>query len=164
MPDFPILEFKDENRFLSNFFPVNIVLDEITYPTLEHAYQASKTDDVTKRQWMSEVPTPGQAKRLGKFLTLRPNWESIRVAVMADLIVRKFNPNDHTSLCFELMYTQPRILIEGNSWGDKFWGVSPVPPTAVPCPSAWGQNILGKLLMRRREELNLTWYGSVRSK
>src|SRR6185369_8674281 len=44
-----ILEFQGDNRFLSNFFPAEVIYEGITYPTAEHAYQAAKTLDPEQR-------------------------------------------------------------------------------------------------------------------
>ena len=38
-------EFKDEFRWLSNFIPCDIILDNITYSSVEHAYQSAKSDN-----------------------------------------------------------------------------------------------------------------------
>lgn len=108
--------------------------------TVEHHYQAAKTDDP---QWASRIlnaPTPGAAKKLGRKAPLRPTWEQEKVAVMLALLRVKFLwPN----LAQQLLDTRDATLIEGNWWGDTFWGVC----------KGQGENHLGKLLMQVREEL-----------
>ncbi len=137
-----ITSFSGENRFLSNFYPCSVKLDGIMYSSSEHAYQAAKTLDKNVRIIFHKhpLPTAGQAKRLGRKLKLRPDWESVKFSVMEDLLRQKFS-NDY--LGKRLLETGDAELIEGNSHGDVFWGVT----------DKGGQNHLGKLLMKIREEL-----------
>lgn len=155
-----IASFQGEYRFLSNFYPCSVVLDGVDYPSVEHAFQAAKAriDDVlvhfdphlgplTKpvRMVIRSASTPGQAKRLGRKIKLRPGWEDMRLEVMEGLVRQKFT-NDWC-LAERLLKTGDAELIEGNWWGDTFWGV---------CQGK-GENNLGKILMRVREEVrNLT--------
>jgi ribA/ribD-fused uncharacterized protein len=135
-----IENFEGEYAFLSNFSPSPIVLDRITYPTVEHAFQAAKADNRLERERMASLPTPGAAKRAGRKVTLRPDWERVKVAVMEDLVRRKFADRD---LAARLLATGDEQLVEGNTWNDRFWGV---------CRGE-GRNELGKILMRVRAEL-----------
>jgi ribA/ribD-fused uncharacterized protein len=84
--------------------------------------------------------TPGKAKRLGRKVTLRANWELIKIDVMLDLVRQKFQDPD---LAWMLINTGDAELIEGNHWGDKFWGVC----------NGEGENHLGKILMQVRDEI-----------
>lgn len=139
--------FSGEYRFLSNFYPARVALDGVDYPTVEHAYQAAKTMDKSKRSIICHAETPGKAKRLGRspLLQFRDDWEFVKVDVMRDLVKQKFSHTDphHHDLCGELIDTNDALLIEGNKWGDTFWGV---------CNKV-GQNWMGRLLMERRAEL-----------
>lgn len=134
-----ILEFRGEYRWLSNFWPSEVVLDGVPYPTVEHAYQAAKFPK-TKRGPFT-VGTPSDAKRLGRTLKPKSNWEKIKVDVMRSLIQQKFARG--TKLSEMLKATKERKLVEGNYWGDLFWGV---------CRGK-GENMLGKLLMDQRKFL-----------
>lgn len=134
----PITAFEGEYRFLSNFFPCHIVMDGASYGSVEAAYQAAKTDDVEKRIPL-QTASASTAKRLGRTLPLRPDWNTCRLAVMELLLRQKFAIG--TDLRNRLDATAPRELIEGNWWGDTFWGV---------CRGK-GENHLGKLLMKIRD-------------
>jgi ribA/ribD-fused uncharacterized protein len=136
-PDGPIESFTGAYRFLSNFWPVPIG----PYRTVEHAYQASKTLDSREVLMITNAPTAGKAKALGSRVRLRENWDDIKLAVMYALLIEKFD--DGSALADLLVETAPRVLIEGNTWGDQFWGV---------CYGR-GENWLGRLLMLRRSEL-----------
>ena len=86
-----INSFRDEFFFLSNFYPVIIWNDGIRYPTAEHAYQAAKTVVRTERIAIAACATPGEDKRMGRKVTLRPDWENVKLAVMKRIVARKFS-------------------------------------------------------------------------
>lgn len=139
----PITSFSDQYRFLSNFYRLQggVVYGDRTYPTVEHAYQASKTVHISERRLIQQTLSPGEAKRLGRKVRMRPEFEDMKVTIMLKLVRQKFkNP----FLANILVATGDRILIEGNDWGDQFWGESPV---------GVGENKLGKILMKVRNEL-----------
>lgn len=138
-----ITQFEGPYRFLSNFHPcpVGIGYDGDVYPTVEHAFQASKTLDRAERAHVRSSAYPGQAKLRGRKVTLRPAWENIKLSIMYDLVLCKF-VND-VKLQQLLLATGDRELIEGNTWGDKFWGT---------CDGV-GENHLGKILMQVRAEI-----------
>lgn len=129
-------------RFLSNFYAAPVVYENIKYPTSEHAYQAAKTLDIIQRRNVANQPTPAKAKRYGKAVSMRFDWDDVKVEIMEDILYEKFLQNPH--LMEMLLATEDAELIEGNTWGDTFWGV---------CDGV-GENWLGKLLMRVRESLN----------
>jgi ribA/ribD-fused uncharacterized protein len=136
-----ILRFAGKYEFLSNFFPCRLSMDGITYPSAEHAFQAHKSTDNDVRRECSLLPTPGAAKRFGqRTIVLRPKWEGIKVDVMRRILRVKFK---NAVLRRELIDTYPAKLVEGNTWGDRFWGVC----------NGVGQNMMGKLLMEIRDEL-----------
>jgi ribA/ribD-fused uncharacterized protein len=138
-----ITSFSGENRFLSNFWPSIVMMDGQPFPSVEHAYQAAKTTDKTQRRVIQYAPTAGKAKRLGKKVTMRPDWEAVRLQIMEELLREKFKEG---ILLKKLQATKPHKLIEGNTWGDQFWGESPL---------GTGQNHLGLLLMQIRDDVKL---------
>jgi len=135
-PTTAITRFDGEYAWLSNFWASEVVLDGKTYPTVENAYQAAKSP-TTERE-IYETCTAGQAKRKGSRVRLSPNWERIKIDVMRQLLGQKFAPGK--TLTRRLIETYPDKLIEGNHWGDIFWGVC----------NGRGENQLGKLLMEIR--------------
>lgn len=132
----------DEARFLSNFWPCRVVYEGITYTSSEHAYQAAKTRDLAEKQYIAGLSTPGQAKRAGKAVTMREDWYEVRVQIMEDICRIKFMTNEDLKRL--LISTGDLYLEETNTWGDIFWGV---------CKGK-GQNMLGRILMRIRDECN----------
>lgn len=134
-----INSFHGEFAFLSNFFPAQVSLDDgLTYPTVENAYQAAKTGDPKAREFFTTC-TPGRAKRNAPH---RPDdWFDRSLPLMATLLSQKFNGD--LTLRKKLLDTHPAELIEGNTWGDRFWGKV----------DGEGENHLGILLMKLRGEL-----------
>jgi ribA/ribD-fused uncharacterized protein len=142
----PITRFSGEHSFLSNFFPSPIPYEDYTYPTVEHAYQASKSDTEGGRQRIQAAKQPGHAKRLGRKVPLRPDWEDVKVDIMESLLRLKFADPE---LQYLLKKTGDADLIEGNTWGDAYWGM------VKDELGAWqGDNRLGYLLMKLREEFS----------
>ena len=133
------MEFREEYSFLSNFYPSRIRIMGLIFPCIENAFQACKCinyEDVVK---FTNI-TPSQAKALGRRIKLRQNWEDLKVEYMYRLLKIKFSDYD---LKHKLISTGDIELVEDNNWGDKFWGRC----------GGIGENNLGKLLMKVREEL-----------
>lgn len=135
-----ITRFDGAHRFLSNFQPCRVVLDNVEYPSVEHAYQAAKTLDLTARAFIASQTSPGRAKRAGRQVPMRDDWERVKLAVMLDLLRQKFA---HADLRAQLIATSDDVLVEGNTWGDTFWGMC----------NGVGLNHLGRLLMQVRAEV-----------
>lgn len=136
----PITSFSGEHRFLSNFWPSPIVHRTLRFSTVEVAYQWEKCSTEEGKSAILRCRSPGDAKRLSKKLPKRKDWDDVKVLVMLSLLELKFLLPD---LREKLLGTGTQLLIEGNTWGDTFWGVC----------NGVGQNHLGKLLMNLREEL-----------
>lgn len=134
-----ILEFSGENRWLSNFTPCKVELDSVTYPSVEHAYQAAKSPIHARSEYLT--CTAGNAKKLGSVKELPENWDTQKLEVMKHLLKQKFTLE--TELGQKLLATYPVQIIEGNAWKDRFWGVY----------QGCGLNLLGKMIMEIREEL-----------
>ena len=139
--------FDGPYAFLSNFFFSPIEYEGITYPTVEHAFQAAKSLNPIERQAIADLPTPGAAKRAGRQVALRKDWEDVKIEVMRECLAKKF---EHPDLYAKLLETGDEKLVEGNHWHDNFWGV-------CSCERSQGQglNHLGKLLMELRSDLRI---------
>lgn len=150
----PITSFKGRWAFLSNFYRINVEYDGVRYPTVEHAYQAAKTEDMKWRQRIADSPTPGRAKACGRTMPLRSDWDKIKLGVMEELLRHKFSPRQYPVMAHLLEGTGKRKLIEGNDWGDRFWGAEFQCGESEFEPGEWlGKNHLGRLLMKIRGEL-----------
>ena len=140
-----IKNFEGEYAFLSNFYFSPMIIDNVVYTTNEHFFQAMKSLNPKERQAIVLAPTPGKAKRLGRKVSLRKDWEDIKEEVMLTGLRHKFS---NPELRKKLLATGNEELIEGTTWHDNYWGI-------CDCDACGGQgkNRLGKLLMQVREEL-----------
>lgn len=135
-----ITSFKGQYEFLSNFSPAIVTFEGKEYPTVEHAYQAAKTLSEAYRFYVGIAPTAGEAKKRGRRVPIREDWNQVKIVIMRELLRQKFTcPN----LKSQLLATGDAELVEGNWWGDTFWGVC----------NGTGDNHLGKLLMELRKSL-----------
>lgn len=131
--------FRGEYAFLSNFYEVPVRYGNLIYDSAEAAFQAAKCLNLADRLPFARMK-PGEAKRAGRRCQLRPDWESVKVDVMRDVLAAKF---ENPVLRRKLLDTEDAVLIEGNNWNDTFWGV---------CRGK-GENMLGRLLEELRENL-----------
>lgn len=141
----PITSFYGEYRFLSNFWPAEVKYKNEIFKTVEHAYQAAKCQ--LRAQFLNflVLQTPGQAKAFGKQVVVRHDWPEVKQEIMEDLVTQKFT--NHEDLKQKLLATGNAELIEGNTWRDRYWGMTLENGVWV------GHNFLGKILMKVRDQL-----------
>lgn len=184
------------------------------YPSVENYYQSEKAIDKEGFEqgnlkgpeayynFKAEMGkcSPDRAKKLGRAVKLRDDWEQEKVKVMYHALREKFNWYLHPILCKKLLNTRDAYLAELNYWEDYFWGCELVDPYGneskftdypltriqldnpimyAPGPGVnwqlwlganrgkaydggeyiefrlYGHNMLGRLLMKRREELKI---------
>lgn len=142
-----INDFRGCNWFLSNYSRSPIKYQDLYFPTVEHAFAAAKTESFDDRVWIAGLSTPGQAKRYGRKVELRSDWDRIRYPVMRELLFLKFS---RSRLAADLIDTGDHELIEGNEWHDTHWGV-------CNCNQhkSTGLNYLGRMLMTLRDYLKV---------
>ncbi len=133
-----IHEFRNQYYFLSNFYPAPVVYRGLKFKNNEAAFQSAKCIDFRERFCGLNA---SEAKRLGRSVRLRPDWEQVKNDVMYEICYCKFSQNP--KLGKMLIDTGDAELIEGNTWGDQVWGVC----------NGKGENRLGKILMRVRSRL-----------
>ena len=138
-----INQFSGEYAFLSNFYPSPLTFkdgeEEFVAKTVEHYFQYMKTPSMEEGIEILNAATPGEAKRLGRKCYLRKDWDNIKYEVMYRALKMKFKDPE---LRAKLLATGDEFLVEGNAWGDRYWGVC----------GGRGLNKLGQLLMIVREE------------
>lgn len=135
-----INEFRGKYYFLSNFYNAKVNWEGITYLNNESAFQSAKVLDKEVRLKFANLD-PSSGKRKGRHVQLRYDWEKIKFDIMYQIVKCKFEQN--LDLKEKLIATGDEHLEEGNTWNDKIWGTV----------NGKGQNNLGKILMRVREEL-----------
>ena len=135
--------FRGKYAFLSNMYSCNVYYNGYTFKSSEAAFHAQKCP--TRASEFVELD-PSASKKLGREVQLRDDWESVKYNIMHEIVKQKFMQN--TNLKNMLLSTGDAELIEGNWWNDTYWGV---------CTNKKydhvGENNLGKLLMKIREEL-----------
>lgn len=137
--------FRGAYSFLSNFYHSPFTMFGIDYNTSEAAYQAMKTDDDIIKRKIAALPTPADAKRDGRKIKLKNDWNARRLASMDIVLYTKFSIPRLQKM---LLSTGDAELIEGNTYRDTFYGVC----------NGVGSNFLGKLLMKRRATINESSY------
>lgn len=131
-------KFSNTYKFLSNMYEVPVSYQGITYNNSESVYQAQKNPDEIQKF----IGITGYAaKKLGRKIQMRPDWDAVKLQIMQEIVFAKFSQNK--DICQKLLATGDALLIEGNYWHDYFWGI---------CDEK-GDNHLGKILMQVREEL-----------
>lgn len=147
-----VAQFRGRFGFLSNFYPCTVELkgtqlfpeiashEIYSARSVEHAYQAAKSKKKSSLNKVLGAGSAGEAKKVGRGIILRPDWEFVKLDIMRSLIESKFSER---RLGKALVDTAPHVLIEGNNWGDTFWGVC----------NGVGYNYLGLLLMLQRNKL-----------
>lgn len=137
--------FDGEYAFLSNFYNASCIFEEKLYPTVEHAFQAAKSLDHAERDWIAAAGSPGLAKRLGRRINLRSDWEKVKFDVMEECLRSKFAD---PVLKQKLLATGDEELVEGNYWHDNTYGNC----SCEKCKDIVGRNMLGNILMKLRTE------------
>ena len=130
-----INEFKGKYFFLSNFYNREVTYNGFTFKNNEAAFQSMKCPE---RIAEFINLNPSEAKRLGRRVKLRTDWEDIKDNIMYEICMAKFTQNQ--DLQKRLLETGNAYLIEGNTWGDIYWGMS----------NNFGENKLGIILMKIR--------------
>ena len=136
-----IREFIDAYSFLSNFYHCPVKYRNLIYLNAEAAFQAQKESCEKDKEQYTRM-NPAQAKLVGRNCNLREDWEEIKEQTMYEIVSAKFTQNKN--LAKLLLDTGDAYLEEGNWWHDTTWGVC----------NGVGENKLGKILMRVREELD----------
>lgn len=144
-----IKEFQGDHRWLSNFAPCTCYLWGVRFYYTENAYQASKLDPNTQwhqiQDFSCEDMHPGAAKKLIRKLAPPHTDRQFSLEIMRDLNLQKYHKHMNPTLHDKLKATGEAELIEGNYWGDKYWGVC--------LKTNVGENMLGKIIMSIRDIL-----------
>lgn len=166
-----IAGFRDDFRFLSNFYNAPVTYNGVTYKNSEAAFQAAKflhltPDDIRAKVSPSIIDGYGfdltddhcvehafaamsaaDAKKLGRKLPIRPDWEDVKFDIMREIVDSKFANNAY--LKRKLLATGDEQLVERNWWHDNIWGDC----ACDRCKNRAGKNMLGVILMETRARL-----------
>lgn len=134
-------------RFLSNYHTAPLRVAGTIFASGEHAFNAAKTLVPDEAERVRAAPTPGEAKRIGRQVALRPDWDATaRFEAMRQVVDAKFADEPLRS---KLADTGDALLVESNTWHDQTWGDCTCPKhRGTP-----GANHLGRMLMAKRAAL-----------
>ena len=142
-----IKEFSGKYEFLNNFYNAPVFYNGLLYKNSEAAFHAQKTLNLKDRERFTEY-NPSRSKKEGRKLNLRQDWETVKDNIMYEICKAKFSQN--IDLKHKLIDTGNQYLEEGTTgWHDNYWGNC----ECDKCKNFVGQNKLGRILMRIREEL-----------
>ncbi|MBR3211200.1 MAG: NADAR family protein [Bacilli bacterium] len=132
-----------ELGYLASYSDHGFEVNGIYYPTVEHYYQASKFDDEKIINKILNCKTPKEASMIGRDRNnIRiPNFKEVKIQKMYEANLEKFRQNPE--LAKKLLDTGNEAIREMTT-KESFWGVG---------PNLDGENHMGKILMRVREEL-----------
>ena len=111
------------------------------FPSLAHAFQASKTLDRDVQILIRDAATPRAAQKLGGSAPLVDGWDDKKLDIMERLIEDKFAQN--FALKLKLLMTGNAELVE-TAWRNPFWGIT---------NKHGAENNLGKLLVKVRDRI-----------
>ncbi len=137
-----IKEFQGEYRWLSNFMPCEVYLEGIEYKSVEHAYMSAKSSDPAWKTICQTTESPGHVKRQSCTIAIRKDWEFVKKTIMLECLIQKYKQEPYKT---NLINTGDLYIQEGNTWGDKFWGID--------LRTGHGQNNLGLMIMNIRTDL-----------
>lgn len=144
-----ISRFRYNYYFLSNFYPAIVYFDGRVYENNEAAFQSMKSMDPSIRDSFKFLE-PNIAKARGRHIKLRLDWEEVKDEIMYEIVKAKFTQPQNVGLKNQLLETGDAHLIEGNDWGDNYWGICYYDNLN---DENENNNHLGKILMRVREEI-----------
>lgn len=133
------MQFRGKYAFLSNFYEAPITIEGLRFRCVEAAFQATK--DPTRAKEFEKL-NGSEAKRLGRSVKLREDWEECKLQIMYLLLVAKFTQHPHLA---QKLKAISETIVEDNTWGDTYWGR---------CHGK-GENHLGGLLETLKLNLNL---------
>jgi len=140
--------FRKELAFLSNFYEAPFEINGVKYKTVEHYFQSEKATGSKDKEKIINAKTPAEAKRLGKQIELRSDWDEVKDQVMFDGILNKFLQNKDIA---EKLIKLEGEIVEYNKWHDNYWGFC----LCKKCQGRKKLNKTGKMLMEVRSLLKL---------
>lgn len=136
--------FRGEHAWLSNMYECGIEYKDYLFNSVENAYMWEKNPEDPEWLKMCLVYSAGKIKRESKAITIRNDWDEIKLNVMETLLTIKFNQEPFKT---KLIETGDQNIVEGTLWGDSFWGVD------LKVNPNYGENHLGRLIMKIRDQL-----------
>lgn len=135
--------YESSGFVFSNFSPHSVVINDVQYPTVEHAFHAQKFADPTLKERIRTCTSPLAAWEMARDLKShrRDDWADIKLSIMKELLSARVTQHEEVKVA--LLATREEDIIEINP-NDDFWGSG---------PEGNGQNQTGVILMSIRSNL-----------
>ena len=142
-------------NFLSNFYPETVSYDGIEFEDVERAYQyakCTKFKDIENSERIMCSRSPSAAKHIGSSVKnfKSKEWDKVKEEIMLKLLKTKFSPG--SDMANKLAATAGKSLAEAGQSVVYSVGMS-LNNKDLFDTTKWTKNVLGKLLMKVREEL-----------
>lgn len=133
----------DANEPLSSYSRHGFDLDGLHWPSVEHYFQAMKSEDAALRARVAATQHPREARRVGRSrrVKLRKDWKKVRRVIMTRAVYTKCKT--HPEVAKVLLATGDNPLVALNSY-DYYWGCG---------RDGRGHNTYGVVLMDVRDKL-----------
>ncbi len=148
--------FYGKNDHFSNFYKTNFKVNDITFSCGEQYIMYSKaklfSDDIIANQILQET-SPSKMKALGRKVKNYNDkiWVQSREDITFNGLIHKYKQNP--ILKEQILNTNNKIIVEASPT-DRIWGIGMgVSNPELENQNKWGQNILGKILMRVRKNI-----------
>lgn len=132
--------FRGEYEYLANTYNSDITYDGMTYTNAEAAYWAQRVKDKRARNKYSRLSGNKARAKAMQAIPIE-DWETTKNDIMMNILRVKFNKN--SELGKKLIATNDAKIINTNTYRDDYYGVY----------MNKGKNILGKMLMKIRDEI-----------
>jgi ribA/ribD-fused uncharacterized protein len=139
-----INNFRGYHAWLSNMYNCDIEFMNHKFKSVENAYMFAKNPN--NEEWLNKClsMSPGDVKKASKLISIREDWDSVKLSIMYELLKQKFTQEPFRT---NLIETRNENIVEGNRWNDTFWGVDIKNTPNV------GENWLGRLIMDIRTKI-----------
>lgn len=129
--------------YLANYSNHSFNKNGVFYKTVEHYYQSEKFADEKIKKEILNAKTPKIASNIGRDRNnpRKDNFKNIKLDVMYEGILEKFRQN--REIACKLIETRNQEIIEATI-DEYYWGIG---------KNKTGQNNIGKILVRVREQI-----------
>jgi predicted NAD-dependent protein-ADP-ribosyltransferase YbiA (DUF1768 family) len=102
------IDLKGPYKCLDNSYVSPIIVEGISYPSVEHAFKAAQTSDRNLKFKISKASNLLDVQKLLKDASIRPNWDDVKYATLHQLVKLKFE--SHKDLANILIGTGSKQL------------------------------------------------------
>ncbi len=128
-------------KCFSNWYSCSFTYQGYTWSNSEQALMYFKSFDKEYQKKIKKANNPAVAKKLGRQVKLRPDWDQVKLSLMIEILYAKFSQNADLK---EILLNTNGVKIHEDC-NDPWWGGGPNYPG--------GRDYLGRALMSVRKIL-----------